>query len=96
MAYRIDNKFVSREKYEAHHAQKQEKQMTDTQDTAAVEETPARNVKPLVAATRRLTKAEKAFHTALAAVERATDVKTVFEAAKHEYEAAKTAVKELL
>lgn len=66
--------------------------MTDTTDAVKAPQ----NVKPLVAATRRLTKAEKAYLSAKAAIEKVTDVSAVFDAAKHEYETAKAELSKLL
>lgn len=60
MACRIDNKFVSREKYDAHHAQKKEAtNMTEAEKTRK-----PRTTSPLTAATIRVRKAQKALAVA--------------------------------
>lgn len=88
MPYKIAGKFVSKEAYEKH---MEAEKMTDTAP-AKVE----RNVNPVVAATRRLTKAEKGLRVAKAAYDKQKDVAAAYEAAEAEYQAAADAVKDLL
>jgi hypothetical protein len=91
MPYKINGKFVSREKYEAHCAS--EKKETPVSDTEHATE---RQISPLVLATRELTKAKARLDKAEKAAQKVVDVQDELEDARVAYDRAKEQVSELM
>lgn len=100
MAYKINNKFVSKATYEEHVASltAHENGSTIVTETTETTETKPRNVSPRVAAFRRLAKAEKTLKRSQAfwGKERKTEVPPPVDQAQAEYDAAAEAVKDLI